>query len=173
MSQQKTSLVFGASGQTGQHFVALALKEGHKVRALVRDPAKLFQHPELELHQGNITDVPDLDALLQGADYVVSMLGNAEMQKTDKVNTSFVKKLIPAMQRQGAKRFLYQAGGLSEPPHQKLSVPFQSGTRWPAAISVSTKTTRWSWNTWQTRRTISNRWCTVPGSARMGRPRAS
>jgi uncharacterized protein YbjT (DUF2867 family) len=34
MSQQKTFLVFGATGQNGQHLVTIALQEGHK-RALV------------------------------------------------------------------------------------------------------------------------------------------
>ncbi|MGY2896310.1 NAD(P)-dependent oxidoreductase [Deinococcus sp. UYEF24] len=122
MNQQKTFLVFGASGQTGQHFVSLALKEGHKVRALVRNPAKLAaEHPSLEVRQGDVTDVSNLDELLQGADFVISMLGNAELQRTTKMNTAFVRKLIPAMRRQGVKRFLYQAGGLSKPPHQKLS----------------------------------------------------
>ena len=122
MNQQKTFLVFGASGQTGQHFVSLALKEGHKVRALVRNPAKLtFKNSELEVHQGDITAVPNLDELVQGVDFVICMLGNAELQKTTKVNTAFVQKLIPAMRRQGVKRFLYQAGGLSKPPHEQLS----------------------------------------------------
>ncbi|MGY2896649.1 NAD(P)-dependent oxidoreductase [Deinococcus sp. UYEF24] len=122
MNQQKTFLVFGASGQTGQHFVSHVLKEGHKVRALVRTPAKMVSgSPELEVHQGSIMDVPNLDELVQGADFVVSMLGDAEMQKKSKINTAFVQKLIPAMRRQGVKRFLYQAGGLSKLPNQQLS----------------------------------------------------
>lgn len=122
MNQQNTFLVFGASGQTGQHFVSHALKEGHRVRALVRTPAKLASRsPELEVHQGTITDVPNLDELVQGVDFVVSMLGDAETQKKTKINTAFVQKLIPAMRRHGVKRFLYQAGGLSKPPNQQLS----------------------------------------------------
>lgn len=121
MSQQKTFLVFGASGQTGQHFVSLALKEGHKVRAVVRSPAKLVvTGAELEVRQGDITDVLDLDGLLRGVDFVIAMLGNAEMQRKAKINTAFVQQLVPAMRRQGVKRFLYQAGGLSRPPHQRL-----------------------------------------------------
>ncbi|WP_456830491.1 NAD(P)-dependent oxidoreductase [Deinococcus sp. UYEF24] len=127
MSRQNTFLVFGASGQTGQHFVSLALKEGHRVRALVRNPAKLaFESPELEVRQGSVTDVPDLDGLVQGADFVISMLGDAEMQKTAKVNTAFVQKLVPAMRRQGVSRFLYQAGGLSRPPGQQLPPIFRA-----------------------------------------------
>lgn len=122
MSEHRTFVVFGASGQTGQHFVSLALREGHTVRALVRTPANLnVQHPKLHVHPGSIMDGPDLDDLVQGADFVISMLGDAEMQKRAKINTAFVQKLVPAMRRQGVKRLLYQAGGLSTPPGEKLS----------------------------------------------------
>lgn len=124
MSQQKTFLVFGATGQTGQHFVSLTLREGHEVRALARNPAKLaFENPNLHVFQGAITDVPNLDELLQGVDFVISMLGDVELQKDNKINTKFVQNLIPAMRRQGVKRFLYQAGALSKPPNQHLSPP--------------------------------------------------
>lgn len=54
-------------------------------------------------------------------DYVVSMLGDCEAQQAERINTSFVKKLIPAMRRYGGKRFLYQAGGLSTPYKGHLS----------------------------------------------------
>lgn len=122
MEQQRTFLVFGATGQTGQHFTALALKEGHLVRALARNPAKLaFTDPGLEVHQGSVPDVPDLDALVRGVDFVVCMLGDVEQQKYHQVNTAFVRDLVPVMRRHGVTRFLYQAGGLSRPPDQPLS----------------------------------------------------
>jgi putative NADH-flavin reductase len=124
MTNQKTFLVFGATGQTGQHFVSIALKDGHKVRALVRNPTKLaIKNPNLEVYQGTIPEVANLDDLLQGVDFVVSMLGDTKLQKHVKINTAFVQYLIPAMRRQGVKRFLYQAGGLSKHPNQHLSPP--------------------------------------------------
>jgi nucleoside-diphosphate-sugar epimerase len=122
MSDQQTFLVFGGSGQTGQHFIRLALQAGHRVRALVRTPAKLeVIDPNLEVIQGSITDFADLDSLVHGADFVVSMLGDAQAQPEHKVNTEFVRKLVPAMRRQGVTRFLYQAGGLSAVPGRRLS----------------------------------------------------
>ncbi len=122
MQQSSTFLVFGATGGTGKHFLSLALQEGHRVRALVRNPAKLAAvDPKLEVQQGSITEVADLDELVGGVDYVVSMLGDVELQRDAMINTAFVKKLIPAMRRQGVKRFLYQAGGLSTPYKGHLS----------------------------------------------------
>jgi putative NADH-flavin reductase len=121
MGQQRTILVFGGTGQTGQHFVSLALGGGHRVRALARDPAKFtFTDDGLEVHEGAIGDVVDLDRLLRGVDFVVSMLGDASMQKRGHINAAFVRELVPAMRRQGVARFLYQAGGLSRPPGERL-----------------------------------------------------
>jgi putative NADH-flavin reductase len=122
MITQNTFLVFGATGQTGKHFVSLALNDGHHARVLARNPAKLDSSiPHLEIHQGSITDSPDLDRLVDGADFVVSLLGDAQLQKTRKINTAFVRDLLPAMRRHGVKRFLYQAGGLSASPNRRLS----------------------------------------------------
>jgi len=123
--KQQTFLVFGASGQTGQHFVAPALKGGHRVRALVRNPANLaIRHPNLDVRQGDITNLPNLDELMHGTGTVIAMLGNAAVQRTTKMNTAFVRQLVPAMRRQGVRRFLYQAGGLSRPPHRPPSPIF-------------------------------------------------
>jgi putative NADH-flavin reductase len=118
----KTFLVFGATGQTGQHFVSLALGRGHKVRAVARTPGKLaIAHPDLDVRQGVLPDIDGLDDLVAGADFVVSMLGDVRLQKDRMVNTEFVRQLVPAMRRQGVTRFLYQAGGLSRTPDKPLS----------------------------------------------------
>ena len=75
MTQQSNFLVLGATGGTGKHFVAQALAEGHKVRALARSPRKLPSgHQNLDVRQGSITDGIDIDNLLEGVDFVVSML---------------------------------------------------------------------------------------------------
>ena len=116
MASRSTFLVLGATGGTGKHFVAQALADGHRVRALVRSPSKLVLKEEsLDVRYGSITDVIDLDNLTSNIDFVVSMLGDKQLQRHSMINTEFVKRLVPAMRRQGVKRFLYQAGGLSRP----------------------------------------------------------
>lgn len=114
-------LVFGATGQTGQHFVRLALAAGHSVRAVARTPSTLaITHDDLDVFQGSITEPLDLDALLDGVDAVVAMLGDRQTQATRMINDEFVRSLVPAMRRQGVSRFLYQAGGLSAKPGKRL-----------------------------------------------------
>lgn len=126
MTSPWTFLVFGGTGQTGQHFVRMALEQGHRVRALARTPAKFrMQHPDLAVTQGSITDHPDLDALLPGVDAVVAMIGDAAAQQHSLVNTAFVHELVPAMRRHGVSRFLYQAGGFSAAPGQPLPLPLR------------------------------------------------
>lgn len=121
MNSNSTFLVFGATGRTGHHFVSLALKNGHNVRALVRSPEKvLIKSPNLELYKGSITDYDKLEELVRGVNYVVLMLGDAKLQKFEKVNSIFVRKLITAMRGQGIKRLLYQAGGFTKPYKENL-----------------------------------------------------
>ncbi len=122
MTTQQTLLVFGGTGQTGQHFTRLALDAGHRVRVLARTPSKMtIAHDDMEIVQGSIDDDLDLDALLHGVDAVVAMLGDATAQRERKVNTALVGALVPAMRRSGTRRFLYQAGGLSAAPGKRLS----------------------------------------------------
>lgn len=123
MTKPATFLVFGATGATGKHFVKRALEDGHSIRALVRTPDKLPPSTQgIEVFHGSISDKDiDIDALVKGADYVVSMLGDKEQQRTEKINTAFVEKLVPAMRKHGVNRFLYQAGGLSRPYQGSLS----------------------------------------------------
>lgn len=125
MAQQSTFLVLGATGGTGKHFVAKALADGHRVRALVRSQGKLpFGDANLEVLHGSITDIADTDALVAGVDFVISMLGDKTLQKSAKINAAFIKRLVPSMRRHGVKRFLYQAGGLSRPYGKRLSPLF-------------------------------------------------
>lgn len=120
-SSNSTWLVFGATGQTGRHFVTIALEAGHQVKALARNPEKAQrQHDNLEWIQGSVTDDLDLDELLRGVDVVVCMLGDARQQQVRPINTEFIRKMVPAMRRQGVKRLLYQAGGFTRPYQERL-----------------------------------------------------
>lgn len=122
MTNRQTLLVLGATGQTGQHFTRLALDAGHRLRVLARTPGKLaIEHDDLEVVQGSLDDDLDLDALLDGVDAVVMMLGDAAAQRERQVNTTFVRSLVPAMRRSGTRRLLYQAGGLSAAPGKSLA----------------------------------------------------
>ena len=129
MTTLPSLLVFGATGQTGQHFTRLALEAGHSVRALARTPSKLaMTHDDLDVVQGSMDQVDDtaLDALLEGVDAVAMMVGDVAAQSERKVNAEFVRQLVPAMRRSGTRRVLYQAGGLSAAPGTRLPLPLRA-----------------------------------------------
>lgn len=115
-------VVFGASGGTGQHFVRRALADGHTVRAIARTPSKLTVAPNLEVIRGSITEPLDLDKVLSGATYVVAMLGEKDTQSHTPICRNFVEQLVPAMRRQGVKRFMFQAGAMSKPYDRGMGV---------------------------------------------------
>ena len=51
----KTIALFGASGQTGQQFLDLALANGYKVKTLVRTPSKIGQKSKnLTIIEGDV-----------------------------------------------------------------------------------------------------------------------
>ena len=117
-----TYLVFGATGGTGKHFLAKTLSDGNNVRALVRNPDKIPQQPNLEIIQGSFTDVNlDCNALVNGVDAVVLMIGDRETQKTRMICLELIKKLVPAMRQHKVNKILFQAGGLSKPYGGELS----------------------------------------------------
>ncbi|GAB1734288.1 hypothetical protein NU195Hw_g8828t1 [Hortaea werneckii] len=118
-----TFLVFGATGGTGKHFVAQALKNGHKVRALVRSPEKLenLSTTSLELRIGSMTNYEDIDQLTEGVTHVVLMVGDKKAQQESKINTAFIQRLVPSLRRNNVRRLLYQAGGLSRPYGESLT----------------------------------------------------
>lgn len=124
-SSSSTFTIFGATGGTGRHFTLQSLSAGYHVRALIRNPQKAeeLSHENFHLIFGSITDSTiDFTKLLKGSEYVIVMLSDREAQKTEKINLTFIKRLVPAMRENGVKKLLYQAGGLSKPPEKNLTL---------------------------------------------------
>ena len=69
--KDKTILVTGATGQQGGAVTRHLLKDGWKVRALVRDPnkdsAKALAQQGAELAKGDLNDRATIEAALKGA----------------------------------------------------------------------------------------------------------
>jgi uncharacterized protein YbjT (DUF2867 family) len=69
--------VFGATGRIGTHVVRQALEAGHKVVAVVRDPARLdvAATPALRVHAAAVLEPDSVTPAVDGSDAVVSALG--------------------------------------------------------------------------------------------------
>lgn len=111
--------LIGATGRTGHLVLAELLKRGHTVTALVRDPAKLtHSDPGARVVVGSATDPQAIDALLDGADAVVSALGPTA--KEPDLHTRTAHLLVEAMPAAGISRFIGISGaGIDVPGDQK------------------------------------------------------
>lgn len=71
-AENKTIVVYGASGRIGEVIVEVALERGYKVRGVSRNPEKLqFEHRNFLAKKGDITDVNSIRELAKGADAII------------------------------------------------------------------------------------------------------
>jgi uncharacterized protein YbjT (DUF2867 family) len=111
-----TLLVAGATGHLGRAVVARALARGARVRALVRDPARLppALRERVEVVVGDARDRAAADQAVRGADRVFSCAGASVMPGPGRgwrgygaVDWPANRTLIDAAAAAGARRFTY------------------------------------------------------------------
>lgn len=99
--------VFGSTGRTGRELVRAALDAGHTVTAAARDPSRIrVPHERLRAVRADVLDPPTLDAAVQGADAVVSALGEPDGRAPTVVYSTGVANILAAMHRAGIRRFV-------------------------------------------------------------------
>jgi len=96
--------VFGATGRAGRAVVDHALRQGHEVRSLTRDPARI--HPRAQLHVvgGDVRDPVAVARTLDGADAVVSTLGM--QRRGDDVCTDGIRTVLSSAAANGPRRLI-------------------------------------------------------------------
>lgn len=74
----RTVALLGATGNLGGHYAHQALESGFSLRALARDVDKLSiaDHSAVAAIEGDATSIDDVAQLIDGADVVVSCVGN-------------------------------------------------------------------------------------------------
>jgi len=99
--------VFGATGGIGGHVVRQALDAGHKVTAVVRDPARFdVSHPALEVATvPGLTDPEALRPALEASDAAISGVG-PRGRKDGPVASSTARGILRAMEASGVRRFV-------------------------------------------------------------------
>lgn len=103
--------LFGASGQTGQHFLTLALEKGYEVKALVRNPQNISQNnPKLAVIKGDVLNIDDVQKVVEGVDIVVSLFGHVK-GSPEWVQTNGTKNIIQSMKEKNVGRIISLSGG--------------------------------------------------------------
>lgn len=101
-------VIFGASGATGHQLVQQALAQGHSVTAFLRQTSKLnVSDPQLNIIRGDITNLNQVRAVLEGKDAALSALGASSPFRYDQTVVNGFKVIIRAMSLAGVKRFVY------------------------------------------------------------------
>lgn len=106
----KTIAVLGLSGRTGQILGKMLLDKKYKIKALVRNSNRLkISHPNLEIFEGNVENVYDLEKLTTNADAVVSVMGYSK-NSPDFFQTKCIKKIIPLLEKSNCKKLILLTG---------------------------------------------------------------
>ena len=107
----KKIALFGASGQTGQHFLKLALEQGFEIKALVRNPKIVSQsNPNLTILQGDVLNINDVSKVVESADIVVSLFGHVK-GSPEWLQTNGTKNIVEAMKVKNVKKIISLSGG--------------------------------------------------------------
>ncbi len=106
VSQKRRVAVLGATGATGRHVVAAALRSGDEVVALTRTQGSFEPSRGLtELAWPDVTDADPLARAFRGIDAVISAIGGAARGPTT-VCTDAINAAVPAMIEAGASRLI-------------------------------------------------------------------
>ncbi|MGD8316302.1 MAG: NAD-dependent epimerase/dehydratase family protein [Myxococcales bacterium] len=111
-------LVTGAAGFVGRHLVRALLRNGHPVRALVRNTPLRLSDPLLEVTRGHVEDGARMAAVCEGIDCVFHTAANMNLvggcalperirRASYATNVQGTKNVIAACQRNGVKRLVH------------------------------------------------------------------
>ena len=107
----KSIALFGATGQTGQKFLEVAINLGYEVKALVRDRTKIKNiSPKLTVFEGDVLNQQDVIKVVDGTDIVVSLFGHVK-GSPEWLQTNGTKNIISAMQKNSVERIISLSGG--------------------------------------------------------------
>jgi putative NADH-flavin reductase len=99
--------IFGATGGTGQQLVRLALERGHDVTAIARDPTRIAtRHDRLAVCPADVLRPESLAASVDGADAVISALGNGASRAHTTIYSAGVANILEAMRAAGVRRLV-------------------------------------------------------------------
>src|SRR3954470_13733842 len=110
-NQSYKLLIIGANGGIGRQCVEQALDAGHRVTALVRNPANLsLMHQNLEVVQGDLLQSGTFEKYLAGNDAIISAIGVKGGMFGDKPTTLYSDgnaNLLQAMENARVKRCFF------------------------------------------------------------------
>jgi putative NADH-flavin reductase len=104
--------VLGSTGPTGILVVKEALRRGHDVVAMARNPAKLeWKDPRLSVVQGDVIDSNSLKGAFDDVDGVISCVGSPTTRPPITVYSQGTRNIVDAMLGTRARRVVVLSSG--------------------------------------------------------------
>lgn len=98
--------IFGANGTTGCLLTEDALKEGHQVTVLIRNPDGFKYREKVRVVPGSVFELQRVKETLHGAEAVFSALGAHSPLRNENVLPRAVPVIVQAMQEMGIRRII-------------------------------------------------------------------
>src|SRR3979409_2066684 len=104
-------MVTGSTGYLGSTLVELAVREGHDVRVLVRDPGRAADllPPGVDVVVGDLADNESVRRAVRGCQGVLHVAGSVEnsAEETRRSNVGGTRAVLAAAVAAGVPRFVY------------------------------------------------------------------
>lgn len=130
MNNQIISVVTGANGFVGSHLVDLLLKQGHKVKCIVRSSSNLrwLEGKNVELSKCGLLDKNGLSEVLKDADYLFHVAGVVKAKDEEgyfKGNVETTRNLLDVLVdvNQNIKRVVIVSSQTAAGPSIDLNTP--------------------------------------------------
>jgi uncharacterized protein YbjT (DUF2867 family) len=112
MDKKQTVVIAGATGRVGRLVVNEVLARGFNARAILIPPFDSPDQPEftekkVEMVEGDLTSVEALEKAVEGADYLISVIGSKKpfsKKENDKIDNMGNQNLTRAAKAKGLKR---------------------------------------------------------------------
>ncbi|MEV7630747.1 NAD(P)H-binding protein [Actinoplanes sp. NPDC089786] len=127
-------LLLGATGTTGAPLTEAALRAGHEVTALVRNPGKLPERPGLRTVAGDVRDPRSLATAADKADALISTLGVGASRDPDNLIRDSMRAVIAATEQTGLRRLVIQSAFGVGASYPKSSVMMRLGYHLAPAV---------------------------------------
>ena len=99
-------IVFGPTGGTGQQLLRQALAQGHAVTAFARHTTAIAGQPGLTAVAGDASDPQAVQRAVAGHDAVLCALGGRPWRRSERVCSTAMSHIVPAMQQHGVRRIV-------------------------------------------------------------------
>ena len=135
MNSSPIIAVIGGTGKSGAYLVQELLRQGFRLKLLIRDASSrdlplFYSHPAVKILDGNVRDYEVVRRLIQGCDAVISTLGLGIPNSEPTIFSQSTQNILRAMNECNIERYIVTTGLNVDTPFDKKSAKTQFSTEW-------------------------------------------